>query len=116
MKEKQGVFLAVELTDRKLCVKLLSLIPISWVHLDRVDYLRVSNFSEHLAYMRRGIKSQYWPTFFRGYKRRTTPVYMLKIDNGKRRIFVRLQSSLHYRLRNAIGRNHKSRKRPPAPW
>lgn len=117
MKHRQGFILSIELTDQKLYLKILRLLPISKVRLKDIDYMRVSNFNEYLEFTRRSLHSQFWPTFFRGFKKKTAPIYMLKIKNGKRRLFLRLSSGFHYRLRTYIGRNNNHHsERPPAPW
>jgi len=116
MKERQGFVFSIELTEERLYLKLFRLIPLSWLWLKDIGGMRVSSFNEHIEKLQKGTRTQYWPAFFTGYKKRTAPVYMLNTVDGKRYIFLRLSSTFHYRLRTAIGRKPHEQDRPPAPW
>ncbi len=112
----QGIFLSTVLSDEWLMLKILRIIPISWVRVSDIEYLRISSFREHVSSLRHGINSQYWPSYIRGYRRKTAPVYMLQVKGDERRIFIRVKSGFHYRLRTAINREKENENINPAPW
>ena len=116
MKERQGFVFSIELTEKRLCLKFLRMIPLSWLWLKDIEGMRVSSFKEHIEKLKKGYPTEYWPSFFKGYKKRTAPVYMLKTVDGERCLFLRLSSGFHYRLRTALGKKHHEHDRPPAPW
>ena len=105
MAQTQGFFLAFRLTDRRLSLKLFRIIPLSWVRLEDITYLRVASIEEFLTSWKKGVSAEFWPAFITGYNRRMAPVYMLNVEHKKKRrkIYLRLKSGFHYRLRTTIG-------------
>ena len=116
----QGFLLSVHLTRDALVWRLLRLIPLARLRLDRVTGLHAGSWSDFFPqrprHWKRFLRSRYWLHFAPGDVQRTAPLYVL--ETPRRRIFVRLQSGFHYRLRLALGRFAERRAREqlrPAP-
>lgn len=107
LKKYQAFFLAYELSDSFLKLKLCRLITLARVRLGDVDYLRVGTMSE-LFTGRRGSrrwwKCRIWFCSIPPVSRRLVPRYLLATRRGRRQIFLRLEPFFHYLLRSAIGR------------
>jgi len=111
-KAYQGFFLSLELTEDRLALKFCRALPLSWVKLEDVDCMRSSFFEDIFPRKRRLhklLRNRYWFSSARIAERRLAPFYVIETHRKRRRIFLRLESSFHYRVRSAIGRI-KSRK------
>jgi len=117
MVQTQGFFLAFRLSDKRLTLKLFRLIPLSWVRLEDVTYLRVSDMEEYLTSWKKGVRAEFWPAVITGYNRRMAPVYMLNVQgkHRRRKIYLRLKSGFHYRLRTTIGRTDRGERNAVNP-
>lgn len=106
-KAHQGFLLSITLTDGKLVCSLLRLLPIAWVRLEDVDSMRASSFDEMFPrrkVLSRMMRNRYWISTIHGVDRRLAPLYVIETHRRHRRIFLRLESSFHYRVRSALGR------------
>jgi len=86
----------------------LGIFPVQTLPLSEVRYLRLAT--------RREAAPTYllfnWPSFL-PHRRSIRPVYVLQA-RGRRRIFLKLESGAHFKLRQAIGRQNKQRPRMAA--
>lgn len=94
-----------ELHGNLLTARLFGLIPVFSIHLSNVHYLRLASRDE--------ISSTYlllnWLQFLPR-RRSICPVYVLKAKTG-RRLFLKLGGEAHFKLRQAIGRQHERKHR-----
>lgn len=98
--------LAITLTDDKLVYSLCRLMPLSWIRLADVDCMRASFFEDifpRRKEVHRIVRNRYWLSSIRGVDRRTAPLYVIETRKKHRRVFLRLESSFHYRVRTALG-------------
>ncbi len=102
----QGFLFSLHLSDEALVLRLLRLLPLARLRLDDVTGLHAGCWSDFFPqrprHIKRFLRSRFWFLFVRGDFQRTAPMYVL--ETRRRRIFVRLQSSFHYRLRLALGK------------
>ncbi|HSR88019.1 MAG TPA: hypothetical protein VLL07_03615 [Pontiella sp.] len=88
--------------------KFLGFIPAGNIHLENVNYLRLATSDEapplyvFFNYIQ-----------FMSFRRARRPVYVLQTQS-RRRIFLKLDSGTHFRLRQAIGRYVSREKRMAA--
>ena len=78
---------------------LFGIIPVRHIHLGAVNYLRLATSDEAppLYLLFNCIQ-------FMSHRRATRPVYVLQTQS-RRRIFLKLDSGTHFRLRQALGRH-----------
>jgi len=93
-----------ELCGEHVVVRLFGLIPILDFHLDDVQYLRLATRSEvtPIYYLFN------WSQFM-AFRRSSRPVYVLQTKTHHR-IFLKLEGSGHFKLRQAIGRHTEHKK------
>lgn len=90
-----------DLTNNSIRIRLLGLVPIKTIHLTDVHYLRLATKDEMTtAYL--------LFNWLKLLSRRRTPIYVLQ-TKGRRRIFLRLDSCAHFKLRQAIGKTLQKR-------
>jgi len=97
----QGFVISVGVSDERVCLKLFRFIPLCSISVSEIHFMRISSSREYLStpfHVR-----SYWPTPIHGFSGKISHLYM--IETKRRRVFLRLKSSLHYKLRTAIGRN-----------
>lgn len=105
--EYDGLVFAYALSRDWLTLKLFRLIPLARVRLAKVIYIRQRVWSDvsELAgdAVKRPFRSWYWPhpIYFGGVGRHAA--YVIGTEDGTR-IYVRLRTGFHYRLRDAVGR------------
>lgn len=85
-----------ELQGSLLIARLFGLIPVFSIHLSNVHYLRLATRDEV-----RPIYLINWVQFL-PHRQSICPVYIVKAKTG-RRLFLKLDSSAHFKLRQAIG-------------
>ena len=105
--EYDGLLFAYALSREWLALKLFRVIPLARVRLARVVYIRQrvwSDLGELVGHaVKRPFRSWYWPhPFFLGGAGRHAP-YVIGTEQGTR-IYIRLRTGFHYRLRDAVGR------------
>jgi len=106
-KAHQGFLLSITLTSDRLVCSLLRLLPIAWVRLEDVDSMRASSFDEIFPRRKRFsrmMRNRYWVSTIHGVDRRLAPLYVIETHKKHRRIFLRMESAFHYRVRSALGR------------
>ena len=88
-----------KLTGEHISGKFLGIIPIGSIHLGTVNYLRLATSDEAppLYLLFNCIQ-------FMSFRRARRPVYVLQTQSH-RRIFLKLDSGTHFRLRQALGRH-----------
>lgn len=91
-----------ELIGDKITVRLFGLIPVQTIHLANVHHLRLATQNEATMV---ALLSDWWQLLPRRHSVRA--VYVLQ-TKARRRIFMNLDGSAHFRLRQAIGRSHKN--------
>ena len=94
-----------ELHGSLLTARLFGLIPVFTIHLSNVHYLRLATRSEVTPLYLLGNWLQFLP-----HRRSICPVYVLQAKTG-RRLFLKLDGTTHFKLRQAIGRQHERRQR-----
>jgi hypothetical protein len=94
-----------ELSGDHIICRLFGYIPIRRIHLGAVHYLRLATRSE--------VSPVFfifnWPQLILSHRRSVCPVYILQ-TRKRHRIFLKLESGAHFKLRQAIAR-HSDRKR-----
>lgn len=99
-----GAPCSYELNGDHMVGHFLGLIPISKIHLGAVHYLRLAT--------RREVSPLYfllnWPQMLLASRRSVCPVYILRTRKGQK-VFLKMESGAHFRLRKAIAR-HSDRK------
>lgn len=98
-----GSACSYELSGNIIKSRLFGFIPVKSIHLDDVHYLRLATCDEltptYLLFN--------WPQFL-PHHRSVRPIYVLQTKT-RRRIFLKLGSGAHFKLRQAIGRQHEHR-------
>ncbi|RKX47437.1 MAG: hypothetical protein DRP64_00995 [Verrucomicrobia bacterium] len=98
-----GSVCSYELCGNTIMVRLFGLLPVQTIHLADVHYLRLAARDEPTtAYLLFN-----WPQLLPHY-RSVSPVYVLQ-THKRRRIFLKLNGRAHFKLRQAIGRQHEHR-------
>jgi hypothetical protein len=87
-----------ELQGSLLTARLFGLFPIFTIHLSNVHYLRLATPDEVTTLYRLSNILQFLP-----HRRCVCPVYILQAKTG-RRLFLKLESDVHFTLRQAIGK------------
>jgi hypothetical protein len=106
-KYHQGFLVSISLSDEKLSHSLLRLIPLSSIPLRDVDCMRASFFDDVFPRRNRLLRifaNRFWICTGLGGDRRLAPLYVIETREKRRRIFLRLESAFHYRVRSALGR------------
>ena len=97
---------AHKLQDDRVVSYFLGLVPIRTLPLSEVLYLRLATrreaFPVYLLFN--------WTSFL-SHRRSIRPVYVLQ-TKGRRRIFLKLESGIHFKLRQAIGKASEPQPRP----
>lgn len=103
----EGFLIAYEITETHFRLRLLRLIPLARIRLDEIQYIRQRSgegMGGLLAeVIRHPFHSLYWPHPLFGFSRAESTAYVIRMTSG-RRVFVRLRTGFHYRLRAAMGR------------
>jgi hypothetical protein len=86
-----------ELQGSLLTARLFGIFPIFTIHLSNVHYLRLATQDEVSPLYLLSNWLQFLP-----YRRSVCPVYVLQAKTG-RRLFLKLESGTHFKLRKAIG-------------
>lgn len=105
----QGGFFSVHLSKSRMTLKLFRFFPLATVRISAIEYMRAASFSEYARHSWNIFLHTYWPTTGTGsnmYSNR----YVVRTIGG-RKIFVRLNPSLHYALRSSIGSRIRARRR-----
>ena len=93
-----------ELRGDHIIQRFLGVIPMGKVHLGAVHYLRLATRNE--------VSPLYfilnWQQMLLASHRSTCPVYVLQTRKG-RKLFMKMEGSEHFRLRQAIGRHSDRR-------
>ena len=93
-----------ELHGDLLIARLFGIIPVFTIHLSNVHYLRLAARSETTPLY---LVSNWFR--FLPHHRSTCPVYVLQAKTG-RRLFLKLNNTAHFKLRQAIGRQREQLK------
>lgn len=116
--DRDGWVWCYELTSERLNLRLFRLLPIGSVALRRIVYIRQRGADDMSGLFRDALlkpfKSWYWPHPIMSYHRGHSTPYIIRTDRGAR-IFVRLRSGFHYRLRDAMGNARFNHVRAEAP-
>ena len=106
IRKTQGLLFAYHLSNRWLVLKFLRLLPIGWIRVENIQYLRRANSIEFIEPSFRRIflfwRYWYWPYPLGMIFNRASVLYMLKLKNGHR-VFLRMDPSFHFLLRTAVG-------------
>ncbi len=94
-----------ELHGSLLTARLFGLFPVFTIHLSNVHYLRLATHDEVSPLYLLGNWLQFLP-----HRRSICPVYVLKAKTG-RRLFLKMDGTTHFKLRQAIGRQHERKQR-----
>jgi len=94
-----GSLCSYVLSGEHIIGNLFGIIPIRQIHLGAVNYLRLATSDEAPPLY---LLFNYFQ--FMSYRRAVRPVYVLQ-TRAKRRIFLKLDSGTHFRLRQALGRH-----------
>lgn len=99
----EGFVFAHVLSNRALSLRLFRLLPVGYIRLDRVAYVRRRSPRDLRNLFLPG-RCYYWPhPLFMGRAEFDHAPYMIRMVNGAQ-VFVRMRHGFHYRLRDAIGR------------
>ncbi len=106
MLERDGFVWCYELSSDRLRLRLFRLFTLGRISLRNVVYVRQRG-ADDLAQLVRDMflkpfRSWYWPHPAMSYRSGHSTPYVIRTQGGTR-IFVRLRSGFHYRLRAAIG-------------
>ena len=93
-----------ELQGSLLTARLFGLFPVFSIHLSNVHYLRLATRGEVNPLYLLGTWFQFLP-----HRRSICPVYVLQAKTG-RRLFLTLEGTAHFKLRQAIGRQQEQSK------
>ena len=93
-----------ELDGSLLIARLFGLIPVFTIHLSNVHYLRLATRGETTPLYLLSNWLHFLP-----HHRATCPVYVLQAKTG-RRLFLKLDGTAHFKLRQAIGRQREQLK------
>ena len=106
IRKTQGVLFAYHLSNRWLVLKLLRILPVGWIRVENIQYLRRASSLEFIEPSWRRVllfwRYWYWPYPLGLIFNRASVLYMLKLRNGTR-VYLRLNPSLHFLLRTAVG-------------
>ena len=106
IRKTQGLLFAYHLSNRWLVLKFLRMLPIGWIRVENIQYLRRANSIEFLEPSFKRIllfwRYWYWPYPLGMVFNRASVLYMLKLKNGHR-VFLRMDPSFHFLLRTAVG-------------
>ncbi len=94
-----------ELSGNIITSRLFGFIPVQSIHLADVHYLRLATNDELTPVYLLFNWSRFLPQ-----QHSVRPVYILQTKT-RRRIFLKLGGGAHFRLRQAIGRQHEQRQR-----
>ena len=97
---------AHKLRDDRVVCYFLGLLPVYILPLSEVRYLRLATHRE----VSFGYLLLNWTSFLPRQRSRR-PVYILQAK-GRRRIYLKLEGGIHFKLRQAIGRTNESKPRP----
>ncbi len=106
-KAYQGFTFSFELSNETLVWKFCRLIPLARIKLNDIDHLRSSFFDEvfpGIKTLHRFIQNRYWFSSIPRNDRKFSPLYVIETHHRHRKIFLKLESSFHYRIRSALGR------------
>ncbi len=98
-----GYVISYYLSPHNVSVYLLGFIPLHRIALTDVHYLRLASADE----VPRAYYIRNW-SHFRPSRAAHCPVYKLQTKARRKRIFLKLRSGAHFRLRRAIG-DHKKK-------
>lgn len=94
-----GSLFSYELSGEHIIGRLFGIAPLLNIHLGAVHYLRLATPTETPPFF----LLFNWVQFL-SYRRAVRPVYVLQ-TRSRHRIFLKLDSGTHFRLRQAIGRH-----------
>ncbi|MDZ4198059.1 MAG: hypothetical protein U1E27_02105 [Kiritimatiellia bacterium] len=106
-RDREGFIFAYEISSEIFCLKLFRVLPVAWIHLRDIQYIRQRSgegvgglFAEFFGHP---FRSWYWPHPLMSFSPAESTAYVIRLDSGHQ-IFVRLRAGFHYRLRAAMGR------------
>ncbi len=93
-----------ELQGSLLTARLFGVFPVFTIHLSNVHYLRLATHGELSPLYLLGNWMHFLP-----HRRSISPIYVLQAKTG-RRLFLKLDGSAHFKLRQVIGRQQEQSK------
>ena len=93
-----------ELHGSLLTARLFGVLPVFTIHLSNVHYLRLATRGEITPLYLLGNWMHFLP-----HRRSISPVYVLQAKTG-RRLFLKLDETAHFKLRQAIGQQQQQSK------
>lgn len=104
--ERDGFVWCYELTNEHLRLRLFRALTLGRIALRQVAYIRQRGADDLSGLFRdmflKPFRAWYWPHPAMSYKSGHSTPYVIRTQDGTR-VFVRLRSGFHYRLRAAIG-------------
>jgi hypothetical protein len=98
----EGRIFAYELTPDRLRLLLFRRLPIAWIRIEEIHYLRQATLSEYFSRCLSVFDCHLWPTFVSREPGVPLQLFLIRTHSG-RRIYLRMRSSFHYRLRSELG-------------
>ena len=112
--ERDGFVWCYELSADYLRLKLFRLITLGRISLGHIVYIRQRGGSDVAALLRdmlfRPFRTWYWPHPAMSYNAGFSMPYVIRTSHGIK-VYVRLRSGYHYRLRDAMGNARAGRRR-----
>ena len=102
--EKEGRIFAYQLTRDHLRLLLFRCLPIAAIRIDQIHYVRQATLSEYFSRCLSVFDCHFWPTLISREPGTPLQLFLIRTHSG-RRIYLRMRSSFHYRLRSALGRH-----------
>ncbi len=92
-----GFFFSYEIRSDRLRLLFMRFLPLSVIYLKDVEYMRLAASNEQFSSGSKRI----WPSFSSN-SHGQNPLYLIKTRKKRKKYFLRMNSSFHYKVRSAI--------------